>query len=46
MVNVKKIMVGCDFSDFSENTVKYAATLAEKSDGQPCIAYVVPRPSS
>ncbi len=30
MVNVKQIMVGCDFSDFSPKTVEYAATLAEK----------------
>jgi len=30
MLKLSKIMIGCDFSDYSKETLEYAASVAEK----------------
>ena len=41
MVNINKIMVGCDFSTYSNDTLVYAATLAEKLQAELIIVNVI-----
>jgi nucleotide-binding universal stress UspA family protein len=41
MVTLSKIMVGCDFSDYSKETLEYAASLAEKLQAELIIANII-----
>lgn len=41
MLNINKIMVGCDFSRYSKDTLAYAATLAEKLQAELIIVNVI-----
>ena len=41
MKNIKKIMVGVDFSSYSKDTLAYAATLAEKLQAELVIVNVI-----
>ena len=41
MLNINKIMVGCDFSKYSIGTLSYAATLAEKLQAELIIVNVI-----
>jgi len=41
MLNIHKIMVGCDFSKYSRDTVAYAATLAKKLQAELIIINVI-----
>lgn len=38
MKQLKKIMVACDFSDYSEETLAYAATLADNAESAELVA--------
>ncbi len=41
MLNIHKIMVGCDFSKYSRDTLAYAATLAKKLQAELIIINVI-----
>ena len=41
MKNIRKIMVGCDLSDYSVETLAYAATLTEKCKAEMIIVNVI-----
>jgi nucleotide-binding universal stress UspA family protein len=41
MKAIQKILVGCDFSKYSKNTVDYAATLADKFQAELIIVNVI-----
>lgn len=41
MKAIQKILVGCDFSNYSKNTLQYAATLAEKFKAELTIVNVI-----
>ena len=41
MKNFRKIMVGCDFSKYSKNTLTYAANLSEKLQAELIIVNVI-----
>ena len=41
MKNFRKIMVGCDFSKYSKETLEYAAALAEKLQADLIIANII-----
>lgn len=41
MLTLRKIMVGCDFSDYSKDTLEYAASLAEKYQAELIIANII-----
>ena len=41
MKGIQKILAGCDFSKYSKNTVKYAATIAEKFEAELIIVNVI-----
>lgn len=41
MKNIRKIMVGCDLSGYSKDTLAYAATLAEKCQADLMIVNVI-----
>ena len=41
MLNICKIMVGCDFSKYSKETLTYAVTLAEKLQADLIIVNVI-----
>ena len=41
MLNIRKIMVGCDFSKYSKDTLVYAATLAKKLQAELIIVNVI-----
>ena len=41
MKAIQKILVGCDFSKYSKNTVDYAATLTEKFEAELIIVNVI-----
>ena len=41
MKNIQKILVGCDFSKYSKNTLAYAAALAEKFQAELIIVNVI-----
>lgn len=43
MITFKKIMVGCDFSEYSKNTLEYAATLADKCQAELIIVTIINR---
>jgi nucleotide-binding universal stress UspA family protein len=41
MLNIQKIMVGCDFSKYARDTLAYAATLAKKLQAELIILNVI-----
>ena len=41
MLTLSKIMVGCDFSDYSKDTLEYAASLAEKYHAELIITNII-----
>ena len=41
MLNIHKVMVGCDFSKYSRDTLAYAATLAKKLQAELIIINVI-----
>ncbi len=41
MLNIRKIMVGCDFSKYSKDTLAYAASLAEKLQAELIIINII-----
>lgn len=43
MITFKKIMVGCDFSEYSKNTLEYAASLAENCQAELIVVTIINR---
>ncbi|ACN13895.1 UspA11 [Desulforapulum autotrophicum HRM2] len=43
MITFKKIMVGCDFSEYSKHTLEHAASLAEKCQAELIIVNIINR---
>jgi nucleotide-binding universal stress UspA family protein len=43
MITFKKIMVGCDFSEYSKHTLEHAASLAEKCQAELIIVSIINR---
>lgn len=41
MISFKKIMVGCDFSEYSKETLAYAASLSEKCQAELIVVNVI-----
>jgi len=41
MITFSKIMAGCDFSDYSKETLEYAASLAEKCQAELIIVNII-----
>jgi hypothetical protein len=41
MISFKKIMAGCDFSEYSKETLEYAAILAEKCQAELIVVNVI-----
>ena len=41
MLTLSKIMVGCDFSDYSKDTLEYAASLAEKYHAELIVTNII-----
>ena len=41
MISFKKIMAGCDFSEYSKETLEYAASLAEKCQAELIVVNII-----